>query len=211
MGDSVRVGIIDDDKDYIELLSRLLSFESDMVVAFGVGNRNEALKNVSVFKPDVLLMDIDLKDKEYTGIDITREILKDNPYIKVIMLTSMEEKNSVINSVEAGAVNYLPKSQIGKIPDLLSNSIRQVSKGFCPFGVISGEIVRMEVENKIHKLTNREHEVYELILEGLNKKEIARRLIIEENSVKNNISSILKKLGAKNCKEVISKYKNVRD
>lgn len=208
MSKKISIGIVDDDVDFLNAMTKILCSKEDLEVVFKASNRNDAIKYAKSYKPQIILMDIDLKDKDYTGIEITREILENNPDQKVIMLTGMEESNLVIESARAGAVKYKSKNQICKIPGLFAEEIKLIAEEFNPYSIITGEMMRKEKESKFKSLTVREQQIYELILKNMNKKEIAKNLYLEENTVKNNITSILRKLDAKNCKDVIKKYEN---
>jgi DNA-binding NarL/FixJ family response regulator len=197
----IRVGIVEDDIEYRESLIKFLSYEEDMEVVFQAGSKQEVLNNPHFASIDVLLMDINLKGDEIAGINLTREIVKSNPPIKIIMLTSYEERRFVIDSGQAGAVNYIPKSHFMMLPDV----IRQAVDGFSPFEIVAEESKKKDIRFRINELTKTEKEVYKLVQKSLTRSEIAKSLFITENSVKNLISRMLKKLEVRNCKELREK------
>jgi DNA-binding NarL/FixJ family response regulator len=170
-------------------------------IVWEVDNGKEAIVFSEKYKPDLILMDIAMP--VLNGIDATKEIKSLNPNIKVIMLTSISEKESVLSAFNSGANAYCMKNI--KIDDLV-NIIKTVMDGALWIDPsIAGYILEiLQSRSSIYEsqkgnnidfnLTNREKEILKLISEGLCNKDIAEKLFISLHTVKNHVKSIIQKL-----------------
>jgi len=167
-----------------------------------VENGLDAVKYANQHKPDLILMDIVMP--VLNGIEATRVIKKDNPEIKVIVLTSMGEKENVLSAFNSGANAYCLKNI--KINDLL-NVIKTVMDGAIWIDpAIAGYVMEILQSGKTSScgnnncicndfsLTNREKEILKLISEGLSNKSIAEKLFLSVHTVKNHVKSVIQKL-----------------
>lgn len=164
-----------------------------------VGNGFEAVNYVKSNKPDLILMDIAMP--VLNGIDATRSIKKLNPKIKIIILTSIDEKTKVLSAFSSGANAYCLKTI--KINDLL-NVIKTVMDGNIWIDAgIAAYIIDILQSNfsftgtqsyNDFNLTTREKEILKLISEGLCNKAIAEKLFLSIHTVKNHVKNIIQKL-----------------
>jgi two-component system nitrate/nitrite response regulator NarL len=201
----MRTIVVDDHVLFRQGLVSLLHSEPDFDVVGEAGSNKEALQLVRTLKPDLILLDFELPDG--TGAEATREILKEHPHCKIVLLTVHAEDEKLIESVRSGAVGYLLKSR--PITDLLA-SLRSVGKGEAAISRtmtrrILEEMASPGVDHSGQKdpfasLTHRENEVLRELMDGLSNREIASKLFINENTVKHHIHSIFGKLGIKNRK-----------
>jgi len=164
-------------------------------------NGQEAVEMVNKYKPDLVLMDIIMP--VLNGINATKEIKAIKPDIKVIMLTSNNEKEKVLSAFNSGANAYCMKTI--KLDDLV-NIIKTVMDGAVWMDPsIAGYILEIlqsrsimyeaQKENYIEfNLTNREKEILTLISDGLNNKDISEKLFLSLYTVKNHVSNIFQKL-----------------
>lgn len=202
----MRTLIVDDHILFRQGLASLLNSEPDFEVVGEAGSNKEALRLAQALKPDLILMDFELPDG--SGIEATREILKDQPDCKIVFLTVYAEDEKLINSVRSGAVGYLLKDK--PITDLLA-SLRSVWKGEA---AISRSMTRRILEelaspgsaSSDHKeafssLTRREKEILRELMLGGSNREIASKLFIDENTVKHHVHSIFGKLGISSRRE----------
>ena len=177
----------------------------------GTAEKAEGLiKTIVTLKPDVVLMDIRLKGK-ISGIEATKIITKRCPNTRVIIFTNFPDSETLNAAILAGAAGYLLKEETSN-PDILIQAIREVAQGNSYMTPrISAEILKV-IRNRNHLkqmgLTQRELELVKLMAEGLNNREIARRLKIKERTVANHIGNILFKLNAKNRTEAVSIARN---
>lgn len=178
----------------------LKTFENIDII-WEVDNGKEAITLAQRYKPDMILMDVAMP--VMNGIDATKEIKSFNPDIKVIMLTSISEKESVLSAFNSGANAYCMKNI--KMDDLV-NIIKTVLDGALWIDPsIAGYILEIlqskssmyeaqKGSNTDFNLTNREKEILKLIAEGLCNKDIADKLFISLHTVKNHVKSIIQKL-----------------
>jgi two-component system response regulator DevR len=197
--------IIVDDHEVVRLgLRTLLDRHPDFTVVDEAATVKEAVKKSLLLRPDVVLMDIRLLGG--SGIDACRKIVEQDPGIKVIMLTSYAEDEMLFDAIAAGACGYVLK-QIGS--DDLIRAVEAVGKGEAlldpaltqrVFARVR-EAVRKEIEEAFTSLTDQEMRVLAQVSEGKTNREIAETLFLGEGTVRNYVSSILKKLELTNRAE----------
>jgi NarL family two-component system response regulator LiaR len=137
------------------------------------------------------------------GAETTRQLLKRWPDIKIIALTSFNEKDLIKKSLKAGAKNYILKNISG---EKLVKTIRDVYKGEVNLSSKASKILLSEYRRKPVKkikLSKREKEVLSLVVEGLPNKEIAKRLFLSNSTVQFHVSNILSKLGVSKRTEAV--------
>jgi NarL family two-component system response regulator LiaR len=188
----IRVLIVDDHYIVRQGLEALLGTMSDIEV---VGTASDGADGVELCRrhvPDVVLMDLVMPGM--SGVEAIRLIKKQNPSVRIIALTSYDSEQLIEQVMSAGAAGYLMKYISGHE---LSKAIYSVMRDI---PVLSPEAARVLIRNNMKlpspgsDLTDREHEVLQLVVDGLNNEQIARRLIISPYTVKNHVRSILTKL-----------------
>jgi len=197
--------IIVDDHEVVRLgLRTLLDRHPDFTVVDEAATAKEAIQKAMLVRPDVVVMDIRLFGG--SGIDACRKIVEQAPEIKVIMLTSYAEDEMLFDAIAAGACGYVLK-QIGS--DDLIRAIEAVGKGEAlldpaltqrVFARVR-EAARKEHEEAFATLTDQELRVLSQVAEGKTNREIAEALFLGEGTVRNYVSSILKKLNLTNRAE----------
>ena len=197
MNDTIRVLIADDHPLFREGMRGRLDRVADVAVVGEAASGEEAVELAHELKPHVVLMDI--KMPGLNGIEATREILRANPRVGVLMLTMFEDDDSVFAAMRAGAKGYLLKDSGG---EEVVYAIRAVSSGEAVFG--SGVAERIigffsgprpaTPQRAFPELTEREEEVLSLVAQGKSNQEIARRLFVSLKTVRNHVSNILLKL-----------------
>ncbi len=176
------------------------AFESAEFInhVFEADNANSAYKIEAENKIDVVLMDLGLPNID--GIEACSALKNKNPSLKILILTSHEQEEEVINSIKAGASAYCSKDIE---PEKLKDIVLSVLGGAAWFDAKVADIVlktvaKSEKEQKINNenlnLTEREKQVLALIAEGLNNTEIAQKLDVSINTTKAHVCNILQKL-----------------
>ena len=198
----IRVLIADDHVFYREGVRSLLSSSPEISVVGEASSGEEAILRADELKPDVILMD--LKMPGMNGIDATRRIHGKAPEIGVLVITMFDDDDSVFAAMRAGSHGYLLKDADR---DELVRAIVAVNRGeaiFSPaiaqrmiqyFATTPGHMPPSKTEQgEFAELTDREHELLDLIAQGHNNSTIANKLSLSIKTVQNYVSSILTKL-----------------
>ena len=192
------MAVVDDQELFRRGLTMLLGVEEDIEVVGEAGDGVAATELAASAVPDVILMDVRMPKR--SGIEACVAIKEIAPTARIIMLTVSDEEADLYDAVKNGASGYLLKdSSI----DEVAQAIRVVADGqslISPSMAIKllDEFKQMSRSDRQQvpspRLTDRELEVLKLVAQGLNNREIAKRLFISENTVKNHVRNILEKL-----------------
>jgi DNA-binding NarL/FixJ family response regulator len=185
----IRVLVVDDHPMMRKGLLSTISPETDMEVVGLAPSGSEAVELFRATVPDVTIMDLNLTP-DMTGTDAIRTIRREFPAARFIVLSAYKGDEDIFRALEAGAITYLLKDQLGE--DLIP-IIRQVHAGERPLP----EEVGRKLADRIQlggNLTGRELEVLELVSKGMRNKEVAAALFVTEETVHGHIKSILSKL-----------------
>ena len=191
----IMVMIADDHSLIREGLKQLLEFDGSIEVVAEASNGIECLEKLNSFQPDVLLLDINMPEKN--GIEVLREMKAENSPVKVLILTVHNELEYLMNAVDIGVDGYILKdSELAELKRAISAVIdgeNYIQPSLIP--ALNNQLVNRDIEkDKINLLTNRELEVLAQVANGMFNKEIATNLNISERTVKNHISNIFKKI-----------------
>lgn len=194
----IRILVVDDHQLFREGLAALLNAAPQTTVVGEAGTGSGAVAKAQALLPDIILMDIQMPDMN--GIEATRRILADHPDTRVIMLTMLEDDDSLFAAMRAGARGYILK---GADKAEVLRTVAAVAEGQALFGpAIASRITRLfqhrfeshSTNAAFPDLTEREREVLNLIAQGLNNQEIAQRLVVSGKTISNHISNIFSKL-----------------
>jgi DNA-binding NarL/FixJ family response regulator len=203
MAERIRVMLVDDQRLMRDGLRILLELEPDLEVVGEAGDGQAALDTYAAAWPDVVLMDIRMPEMD--GVEATRRLCARWPEARVIILTTFDDDAYVFDGLRAGALGYLLKAVSGQE---LAEAIRTVMAGGA---LIEPSVARKVVaefarwapparplaESLPEPLSEREEEVLRLLAHSLTNREIAARLNLAEGTVKNYVTSILQKIGAR--------------
>lgn len=204
----VKVILADDHTIMREGLCALLAKQRDFQIVAEAADGRTAVRLTQELLPDVVVMDINMP--ELNGIEATRQIITDNPGIKVIALSMYSEKQFIVEMLRAGASGYMLKDSAF---EELVHAIYTVMQG--QFYLSSG-IATFVLKDYLHKssgvdfsafsmLTGREREVLQLIAEGKATKEIASVLNVSTKTIETHRQQIMKKLNVHSIAE-LTKY-----
>ena len=192
---SARVLIADDQTLFRSGLARLLDVDDRVTVVGEAVDGEEAVKMALALKPDVVLMDIKMPNLD--GIEAARRIVSENPKIKVLMLTTFEADNHVIQALKAGASGYVLKdSQANAI---VTSILAVVAGERVMASAVANRVLEMLTGATTPKefydgLTAREVEILKMLAAGMANKQIAYKLKISEKTVRNHVSNMYEKL-----------------
>jgi len=192
---TVRVLIADDQTLFRVGLARLLEEDPRVEIVGQAGDGVEAVKLAGSVAPDVILMD--LKMPNLDGIEATRQVLAKYPSVKVLLLTTFEADNHVIQALKAGASGYILKDSR---PDSIVSSLLAVMAGERVMAsAVANRVLEMLTGTTTPKefydgLTGREIEILKLLAGGMANKQIAYKLKISEKTVRNHVSNMYEKL-----------------
>lgn len=175
--------------------------QPDFELVGEANNGKEAVEKAAELKPDIILMDLNMPVMD--GIEASNLIARQNPDIKVLVLTSFSDRSHIVPALQSGAAGYMLKDVE---PDQLAEAIRSAYKGNIQLHPDIASALLAQVSPQISSvkglpirelseiLTPRELEVLQLLTKGMSNKDIAHSLTVAEKTVKTHVSSILSKL-----------------
>ncbi|WP_331769060.1 response regulator transcription factor (plasmid) [Embleya sp. NBC_00888] len=193
---TIRVFLLDDHEIVRRGLCDLLSTEPDIEVVGESGSAQEALRRIPVLRPHVAVLDGRLPDG--SGIDVCRTIRSQCPEVNALILTSFDDEEALFSAIMAGAQGYVLKQIRGN--DLI-NAVREIAGGRSLLDPAVTERVLDRVRSgprtdpRMASLTEQERRILELITEGMTNRQISGQLHLAEKTVKNYVSTVLRKLG----------------
>jgi DNA-binding NarL/FixJ family response regulator len=201
--ETLRILLVDDHALFLQGIKSLLDSRPGIEVVGTAGDGCEAITLARQTVPDVILMDIAMP--RCSGLEATRQIKREFPHVKIVILTVAEDEDTILEAIKSGAEGYLLKNlEVYQLYDMLEG----LRRGEAP---LSGSIAAKILNEFTHpapspseefpvteELSERECQVLELIVEGKTNKEIAEALFITENTVKTYLGNILAKLHLQN-------------
>ena len=215
MSEKIRVMLVDDQQLFREGMVILIDAIEDLTVAGEAGNGEEAVELYAELRPDVVLMDVQMP--EMNGVEATRRILAQDPEAKILILTTFDNDEYVFEGMRAGAVGYILKAMSS---DELGRAVRVAHQGNVWIEVsvarkLISELTRVppasteEGSSLIEPLSEREREILQLMAKGSRNREIATRLHLAEGTVKNYVSSLMRKMYVEDRVQVVVRAKEL--
>jgi DNA-binding NarL/FixJ family response regulator len=207
MSAPIRIVLVDDQALFRESLALLLGAQPDLQVVGEAANGDAALHLVATARPQVVLMDLRMPILD--GVAATRRLRADHPDVQVIALTTFDDDVDMFAALRAGAIGYLLKDVSG---ETLFAAVRMAARGesFLPPPIatkVVAELARIADSPQVrpqpllHPLSERELEIVGLLARGATNREIAAALVLAEGTIKNHLTNILGKLGARDRTE----------
>lgn len=201
MSDKIQIVVIDDHPLFRDGVVNTLAVEKDLeVVAEGTSSK-EAVQLAGEHLPDLLLLDINIPGG---GLNAVSKIAATSPVTKIIMLTASEEEDDVVSALKAGARAYIVKGVSARDLKTILRAVYNGEAYVTPtlaaslLSDMKAESSGSKVKSPLQDLTEREHEILELVASGMSNKEIAARLFLSEKTVKHHMTNILQKLHVRN-------------
>ena len=207
MSEKIKVMLVDDEQLIRSGLKIMLETYPDIEVIHQAGNGREAFECCKIEVPDVVLMDIRMPVS--TGIEGTKLIKEAYPEVKIVMVTTFQDTEYIVEAMQYGASGYLLKDSSY---EAIYDGIKVALSGKVVMDATVSEklVMQPKAPTTIEKtdissfgLTEREVELIRLVSQGLNNKEISEALFLSEGTVKNNISTILSKLALRDRTQLV--------
>ena len=207
MSEKIKVMLVDDEQLIRSGLKIMLETYPDIEVIHQAGNGREAFECCKIEVPDVVLMDIRMPVS--TGIEGTKLIKEAYPEVKIVMVTTFQDTEYIVEAMQYGASGYLLKDSSY---EAIYDGIKVALSGKLVMDATVSEklVMQPKAPTTIEKtdissfgLTEREIELIRLVSQGLNNKEISEALFLSEGTVKNNISTILSKLALRDRTQLV--------
>ncbi len=191
----IKVMIADDHNLMREGIKQLLEFDGSIKVIAEASNGIECLDKVKQFEPDVLLLDINMPEKN--GLEFLEELKSEKTKTKILIFTVQNEIEYLIKAIDIGVDGYILKdsesAELKKAIYTVINGENYIQASLIP--MLNNRLLKKDIDkDKIESLTSRELEVLIQVTNGMANKEIATSLNISERTVKNHISNIFKKI-----------------
>ena len=206
---TLKVMVVDDHPMWRDGVARDLT-EAGLDVVATASTGSEALTRATATRPQVVVLDLQIPAPD--GVEVTTQLVRDDPTVRVLILSASGEQDDVLEAVKAGATGYLVKS--ASRGELLA-AVRRVAEGDTVFtpglaGLVLGEFRRLSdtpaaasSDPDAPRLTERETEVLRLVAKGLSYKQIAERLFLSHRTVQNHVQNTLRKLQLHNRVQLV--------
>lgn len=204
--------LVDDQNMIRQGFGYILSLQSDLQIVGEAGNGNDAVKMAEELRPDVILMDVQMPFMD--GIEATKRIMAQQTGVKIVILTTFDDQDYVLEGIRAGAVGYLLKD--AEASDMIE-AIRAAYRGEAIYktklasGALQEAIASASLSapdnvlqvKLLEPLTEREQEILQEMAYGLRNEQIAAKLFITEGTVKSHVHRILQKFGCEDRTQVV--------
>jgi DNA-binding NarL/FixJ family response regulator len=199
----IRVLVVDDHTILRDGIRALLGVDDAVEIVGEAADGNEAVEKASALTPEVIIMDIAMPGLD--GLEATRRILKQNPAIRILILSQYDDKKYILSAMKAGAAGYVSKRVLGKE---LVGAIHALHEGGSYLHpsvartVIEGLLSNNEAD-PYDQLTAREREILKLLADGQSSREIADSLSISLKTVLGHRAKLMAKLDLHNRTDLI--------
>lgn len=199
-----RILVVDDHSIVRHGLSLLLQREKDLTVCAEAGTYEEAIQTATREKPDVAVIDLTLKDR--SGLDLIKELGKQSPETRCLVLSMHDEAEYADRALRAGAKGYVMKEDADAV---IVEAIRRVLAGEIYVSpAMSNRLIRQMSDDRtqetgIASLTDREQEIFACVGEGLSSRKIAEKFNLSERTVEVHRANIKKKLGLEDAAQML--------
>lgn len=204
----IKVLIYEDNESLRKSIQTLLLWNNEFEVVAAMPNANSVVEDITVLKPDIIFMDIDMPG--CSGVDAVTNIRAAGNSVPVVMFTVFDDEENIFNAICAGANGYLLKKNFDQMP----SAIKDVMEGGAPMTssvakkVLSFIPQQQSSKNpQIETLSAREKELLEYVVKGYSYKMVAAEMGIATETVRSHIKKIYKKLQVNSATEAVYKFK----
>ncbi len=205
-GRDMRMGIktliVEDELEWLELYFQELRRFEDIEIVDTVRTAEEAVERSKITRPDIILMDLNLSKNQFDGLTAIGDILQDID-TNIIVVTSHFDKTLIEEAFNAGAVDYLLKHHLERLPELVKETYENAS----PHAVLANAYSHNRKENRFNSLSKAEREVLQFKKQGFTHTEIEKMSYKARSTLRHQVSSLLKKLNVHSCQEAVKKFK----
>ena len=201
----IKLYLADDHSIVRQGLVSLLKGFSDCEIIGEAGDGEQALRDIIQLNPDVAIVDITMP--KLNGMEVVRQAHIKAPKCKILVLTMHEEEEYVIHLVKAGASGYLLKDSAG---EELIDAVKALAKGQSYFSQYAAKVLASQYNNPQQNwedpykdLTNREKQIFHLVIDGKTTRQIADMLHISSKTVENHRGKVLEKINVSNTAELV--------
>lgn len=212
MTEPISVLVVDDHPMFRRGVRGLLESVGDTLVVGEASSGEEAVGLATEHQPDVVLMDLNLP--AMTGVEATRQVLRASPDTAVLVLTMVDDDDTIVAALQAGARGYVLK---GAGQEELLAAVRAVASGAAVFGgAVAPRMLDILRDTRpsghapVPGLSDRESEVLRLMADGLDNVRIARELGLSVKTVQNHVSRVLAKLQARDRVDAVLRFRGER-
>jgi len=207
----ISVCVVDDNKELRNALEEIITMSEGYKCIATIGNAEDAVNQIPILRPDVVLMDINL-GSEASGIDVVRVLKPRIPDVNFMMCTVYEENEKIFEALTAGASGYILKKTD---PSRMLEAIRELFEGGAPMSSQIARKVVVAFQNQpvnnsngedLDMLSLREKEILEFLSRGLMYKEIASQLFLSPETVRKHVYHIYEKLHVNNRVAAVNKF-----
>jgi DNA-binding NarL/FixJ family response regulator len=207
-----KIAIVEDNAIIRESLIEFAQADPECCCVCACATAEDGLRIIPKHQPDIVLMDIQLPD--LSGIECTAQLKELLPSVQIVMVTVYEDTERIFKALRAGACGYLLKRRAAK--ELVS-AIREIREGGAP---MSREIARKVIASfqnpvtastEVEELSPREREILELLAQGFANKEIARRLGVNDGTVRWHLCHVYDKLHVRSRTEAALKFQLAKE
>jgi len=190
----IKVALVDDQDLVRQGIAGLLSLDENIAISWHATNGEHALEQLQQSQPDVLLLDIRMP--KMNGIELVKKLRKQGNSLPVLMLTTFDDSELFMQSLQAGANGFLLKDV--SLEKLVSAIETLAQGGFVAEPVVMKQLNKgIDIAPLVEKLSTKELQVLKLMAGGFSNKEIAESIFLAAGTVKNHVSSILSKLNTR--------------
>lgn len=201
---TVRVALVDDHTLIRQSVSRVIESVDGFNVVTEAGTPDEAVINVQLHRPDLLVMDVGLPGK--SGLDVGTELKRVRPDLKLIFLTMHEDDATIARAVALGADGYVLKSAT---TEELLMAVKAVAGGGSYLSpAVARRVMSRAVSRSAVALTDRELEIVGMLAHGARPAEVARKLCLSLRTVRNHLANVYAKLGVSSAAQAVAEAFN---